>query len=176
MEQYYRTTKPVFTSNGYLYKTQACQLRIKCEEKIKTINNCSVQKRRDNNNLENKTISIIDSFQDIFLEAVDEGLSIIGEIAKNAVYTYLKRTFKMNKQEIPNRIDEYVTAIENMFGTGAKIIQIQTMRNLHKKVGCQIKHYPNHKNLIFTEYVSTIKLEKKQLETRNKKPLIKGFN
>ena len=82
----------------------------------------------------------------------------------------------MNKQQIPHRIDEYVTAIENMFGTGAKIIQIQTMKNLYIKVRCQIKQYTNHKNLTFTEYISTMKLEKEQREIKNKQPLIKGFN
>jgi len=82
----------------------------------------------------------------------------------------------MNKQQIPHRIDEYVTAIENMFGTGAKIIQIQTMKNLYIKVRCQIKKYTNHKNLTFTEYISTMKLEKEQREIKNKQPLIKGFN
>ena len=176
MAQYYKTTKPTFTTNWYLYKTQAYQLRVKREENNKIINNYSIQKWKENNSLENITINITDNFEDIFLEAIDDGLSILGETAKNTVYSYLKRTFKMTKQEIPHRIDEYVTAIENMFGIGAKLIQIQTMKSLYKKVRCQIKQYPNHKNLTFTEYFLTLKLEKEQQETRNKQPLIKGFD
>jgi hypothetical protein len=168
MEQYYRTTKPVFTTNWYLYKTQVYQCRVKREENNKTINYYSAKKREGNNRLKNKTLNITDSFEDIFLEAVDESLSIIGEPAKNTVYNYLKRTFKMNKQEIPYRIDEYITAIEKMFGTGAKIIQIQTLKKLYKKVGCEIKHYPNHKNLTFIEYISTMKLEKEKRENNKK--------
>ena len=163
MEQYYRTTKPVFTTNWYLYKTKACQFRIESEENNKTINNYT-KKRREKNKLQNKTVNIKGNFEDIFLEAVDESLSIIGESAKNTVYAYLKNTFKMNRQEIPHRMDEYVTAIENIFGTGAKIIQIQTMKNLYKKVRYQIKQYPNSKNLTFIEYISTMKLEKQKRE------------
>lgn len=164
MEQYYRTTKPVFTTNWHLYKTKVCQFRSESEENNKTIYNYT-KKRKEKNKLKDETINIKDSFEDIFLEAVDESLSIIiGESAKNSVYAYLKRVFKMNRQEIPHRIDEYITAIENIFGTGAKIIQIQIMKNLYKKVRYQIKQYPNSKNLTFIEYISTMKLEKQKRE------------
>ena len=37
VEQYYKTTKLVFTTNWYLYKTQACQFRVKSDENNKTI-------------------------------------------------------------------------------------------------------------------------------------------
>ena len=52
-----------------------------------------------------------------------------------------------------------------MFGTGAKIIQIQTIKKLYKKVRYQIKQYPNHKNLTFLEHVSAMRLEKEKRET-----------
>jgi hypothetical protein len=98
------------------------------------------------------------------LEAIDEGLSLLGESAKQAIYCHLGKTFKITRQDIPYRIEEFTDAIEGIFGAGAKIVEIQIMKCLYKKVGYTFKHYPKQKNLTFTEYIAAVKLDKNNYE------------
>jgi hypothetical protein len=105
------------------------------------------------------------------LETIDEGLSLLGESSKQVVYFHLEKTFKMNRQDIPYKIEEFNDAIESIFGTGAKILQIQMMKCLFKKVGYKLKNYSGQKNLEFTEYVEAIKLAKKKYENSKEQQL-----
>jgi len=104
--------------------------------------------------VENKTTS----FEEVLLEAIDEGLSMLRESPKQAIYYHLEKTFKMNRLDIPYRIEEFTDAVEKIFGSGAKILEIQIMKCLFKKVGYTFKHYPKQKNLTFTEYIAAARL------------------
>jgi len=106
-------------------------------------------------------------FEELLMEAIDEGLSLLGESSKQVVYFYLGKTFKMNRLDIPYRIEEFIDAIERIFGNGSKILEIQIMKCLFKKVGYTVKHYSKQKNLTFTEYITAIKLEKQNRENIN---------
>jgi len=133
MGQLNRNTKGVknrgvFTTNWYLYKTH---FGPKIEAEKRTMN-----------------------FEEVLLEAIDEGLSLLGESAKQAVYCHLGKTFKMNRLDIPYRLEEFTDAIEGIFGAGAKILEIQIMKCLFKKVGYTFKNYPRPKDLTLTEYVT----------------------
>jgi hypothetical protein len=149
-----------FTTNWYLYKTYLHPL---CRES-QTLNPEPVaqifgsKKRRGfnstNREAENK------KFEEVLLEAIDEGLSLLGESSKQAIYFHLEKAFKMNRLDIPYRIEEFTDAIEKLFGAGAKILEIHIMKCLFKKVGYNFKHYPKQKNLTFTEYIAAVKLEK----------------
>ncbi|MGB9135567.1 MAG: hypothetical protein WCC63_08335, partial [Candidatus Bathyarchaeia archaeon] len=62
-------------------------------------------------------------FKKLLLEAVEESLSTLGETPKQAIYYHLKEAFKIGRQEIPDKIDEFVFAIEDIFGQGAKLLE-----------------------------------------------------
>ena len=168
MEQNNSTTEqekntPTFTTNWYLYKmylrtspTKTTQL----PHKLATIFKPQSETNRSTNKKPVK-------FEKILLEAIDEGLSLIGESAKQVIYIYLEKTFKMDAQDIPSRIEEFSKALENIFGTGSKIIEIQIMKKLFNKVGYSIKNYPSIHDLTFTEYVPAIKQEKEKRENIN---------
>jgi hypothetical protein len=167
MEQLNKKTKEaktmrVFTTNWYLYKTYLHPISKRSQKQnFETVTEIYGSKKRTvlkpkNREAEKKTIK----FEEVLLEAIDEGLSLLGESSKQAVYFHLEKTFKMNRVDIPYRIEEFTDAIEKIFGTGAKIIEIQIMKCLFKKVGYSFKHYPKQKNLTFTEYIVAVKLEK----------------
>lgn len=94
-----------------------------------------------------------DEFNLVMLEAVDEAFSFLGESAKKAIYYHLKEKFRIKREEIPLKIDDFAEAIEEIFGMGAKIIEIQVMKNLYKRVGRKFKYIPREKDLLFTEYL-----------------------
>jgi hypothetical protein len=100
------------------------------------------------------------SFEDLLLEAVDDGLASLAGPVKQAIYYHLEKTFNINIKDIPYKIEEFTTAIEKIFGIGAKILQIQIMKCLYKKVGYTFKSYQEPANLEFIEYVTAVKLAK----------------
>jgi hypothetical protein len=95
-------------------------------------------------------------FEKILIEAVDEGLSSLGESSKKAVYFHLDKNFNIKKQEIPEKIEAFAGAVENIFGFGANFLEIAIMRQLHAKVSQGAKWHIS-KDLTFTEYVSVAK-------------------
>jgi hypothetical protein len=95
-------------------------------------------------------------FDNLLLEAIDEGLSSLGESSKQAIYFYLEKIFKIKKEDIPYKIETFAGAIETIFGPGANFLEIQIMKRLYEKVGVAFKWHGS-KNLTFTEYVTAVK-------------------
>jgi hypothetical protein len=95
-------------------------------------------------------------FKKLLLEAVDEGLSSLGNSSKKVLYSHLDKGFRIKKQEIPEKIDAFADAIENIFGVGAGSIEVLIMKRLHEKAGQNLRwHAP--KDLIFTDYVTVLR-------------------
>ena len=155
MEQLNRKTIPVFTTKWHLYKTCLHPIPIKSKKRKKDLSPRINAKKRTMD------------FEELLMEAIDDGLSLLGESSKQLVYFYLEKNFKINRLDIPYRIDEFIDATERIFGNGAKILEIQMMKCLFKKVGYSIKHYSKQKNLLFSEYITAIKLEKQNRENIN---------
>jgi hypothetical protein len=105
-------------------------------------------------------------FDELLLEAVDEGLSSIGESAKQAIYFYLENVFKIKRHEIPSKIEDFAAALVNIFGLGADCLELLIMTHLYEKVkGIVQLHEP--KDFTFAKYVAAVKqsfLEKKKTE------------
>jgi len=92
-------------------------------------------------------------FDELLLEAVDEGLASIGESSKQAIYFYLETVFNIKRHEIPYKIEDFTAAIEKIFGQGAKCLEILIMNHLYEKVERPIQlHEP--KDFTFTSYVT----------------------
>jgi hypothetical protein len=105
------------------------------------------------------------NFVKLLLEAVDEGLSSLGDSPKQAIYFYLKKEFKLDKRDIPQKIEEFTDAIERIFGLGAKFLEILIMKRLYEKVGHEFEYSQEQKDLVFTEYVDAAKKSfEKQVE------------
>jgi len=150
-----------FTTNWYLYKTYLHPLSKESQTRNpETVTQIFGSKKRRDFNSKNREAENKTKFEEVLLEAIDEGLSLLGESSKHAVYFHLEKAFKMNRLDIPYRIEDFTDAIEKLFGPGAKILEIHIMKCLFKKVGYNFKHYPKQKNITFTEYVATVKLEK----------------
>jgi len=81
---------------------------------------------------------------------MDEALSSLGMSSKH-IYFHLEKNFNINKRDVPHKIREFADAIEEIFGPGARVLEIQIMKRLYEKVG-PFKHFPM-RNLIFSEYV-----------------------
>ena len=58
----------------------------------------------------------------------------LGESAKASIYLYLEKSVGIKKQEIPFRIDDFQNALEQVFGKGARYLEILFIKKLHEKL------------------------------------------
>lgn len=54
---------------------------------------------------------------------MDHALLQLGKSIRYVIYWYLNKEFGMKKEEIPKRPEEFVKALETVFGSGAKVIE-----------------------------------------------------
>jgi len=93
-------------------------------------------------------------FERILLEAVDEGLSTLGESSKVAVYFHLQENFNVKKEEIPCNVEAFAEAMEKIFGQGANFLEILIMKRLHEKVR-GASRLKDSDDFTFTEFVAS---------------------
>ena len=98
------------------------------------------------------------NFEEVLLEAIDEGLSWIGESEKRMTYFYLEKKYKIKRQDIIVRVGDFTEAIEDIFGTGAKLLEIRIMESLFKKIGYIHPFSQNLECLDFTKYIESARM------------------
>ena len=97
-------------------------------------------------------------FKEFLLEAIDAALSLLGNSSKQVVYFYLEKNFNVKKQDIPDKIEEFTIVIERLFGHGAKILEIEIMKNLFVKIGSAFEYFPEKDDLLFIDYVDAARI------------------
>ena len=105
-------------------------------------------------------------FEEVFLEAVDEALSLLGFSAKQAIYYHLEVGFNLKRHEIPRRVEDFADAIEAIFGPGARLIEIKIMEKLYRKTGKKFRFKPKDEDFTFTEYVKVFEEAYKKRRAR----------
>lgn len=114
------------------------------------------------------------NFEKLLLEAVDEGLSSLGESSKQAIYFHLEKGFNIKKQEIPFKIEAFASAIEKIFGLGANFLEILIMKRLYEKLG-GVFEWEEPTDFVFAEYVALAKqcfLKRKRVAERMVEELV----
>lgn len=94
-------------------------------------------------------------FDKLLVSAIDEALNSLGESVKHSIYFHIENQFKVQRKKIPENLAEFQGGLEKIFGVGAQFIEIQIMRNLHKKIGVPLKM--ESEKFEFVEYVGAAK-------------------
>ena len=144
-ELFYKNTKRLVTLWKVRNTMCSCSMS---EPKLKSVFNGKVSVSKSRGNLD---------FKKLVLEAVDEGLSLLGECSKQALFSYLDSTFKIKKQDIPEKIEEFTNAIERIFGNGAKLLEIEILRQLCKKVEHNFEYTSKRNDSFFIDYVEAVR-------------------
>ena len=100
--------------------------------------------------IKNESVELI--FEVMVGQAVDDALSALGESPKQAIYRHLKIVYGINKEDIPNKIDAFANAIEQTFGSVAKLIEIKIIERLHSQYE-DFCYIPKNRQLDFVEYI-----------------------
>ncbi len=97
------------------------------------------------------------TFQELMLEAVDEGFSLLGDASKCAIYLHMEQVFNVSREEIADKVAEFAEAIEKILGPGAELVEIQIMKHLYQEISPNFKYRPIQKNLTFSQYVGAVR-------------------
>ncbi len=100
-------------------------------------------------------------FAVILLDSIDEAFSALGKKVQVSIYFHLETKFALPKQDIPDRSDDFLDALEQIFGQATRQVEILIMKSLNKKVKCNYE-WTGPKWLVpeltFEKYVKLIRL------------------
>lgn len=94
-------------------------------------------------------------FDKLLVRAIDEALNSLGESVKQFIYFYIENKFKLSRDEISENLFEFQGGLERIFGAGAQYIEILIMKNLHAKIGRNLKI--ENKQFEFIDYIGAAK-------------------
>ena len=105
------------------------------------------------------------NFDKLLLEAIDEDLFSLGEVVRASIYIHLEGSFNIKKKEIPRELSDFSSALEQIFGLGARYLEILFMKNIHAKLEVTCKwptyRYPLSKWIVtemtFQEFVGLVR-------------------
>ncbi len=95
-----------------------------------------------------------DNLRKILLEAVEEGLSSLGDSPKEAIFFHLEDSFKIRKDNIPTNLTEFAKALEKIFGPGASYLEKLIVKCLYEKLELEFEEVESWD---FLEYVNNVK-------------------
>jgi len=99
----------------------------------------------------------------VLLQAVDEGLSSLGDSPKQAIFFHLESSFGIKKSNIPSNLREFAEALEEIFGLGASYLEQLIIRRFYDKLGLEFEEVENW-NL--SEYVDSVRRRRAQSQER----------
>ncbi len=91
------------------------------------------------------------SFARLFLECVDEGLSVLGNEPRLAVYQYLSTMCSLQREEIPDKVEEFAGGLRKAMGGASRVMERIILRKLFQKIGSSFRETPD---LEFADYVA----------------------
>ena len=74
-------------------------------------------------------------FDRLLLCAIDEALNSLGKSVRQSIYFHMENKFSINRNEIPGNLQGFQGGLEELFGTGARFIEVLIMKNLHTRIG-----------------------------------------
>ena len=91
-----------------------------------------------------------ESFSQILLECIDEGLSVLGNEPREAAYQFLRTICSLPREEIPERVPEFAAGLKKALGGASKVIERVTLRRLFERIGSNFREVPDAD---FNDYV-----------------------
>ena len=92
--------------------------------------------------------------RDALLQATDQGLAVLGEIVRAAIYERIERSYQLKREEIPEKLETFHQALQDLLGAGAKVMEKLIARNLYRRLGLD---FTEHANWTVVDYVNHAK-------------------
>jgi len=94
-------------------------------------------------------------FEQSLTDAVENVFSSLGESCKQTIYFHLENHYNIDRKKIATKIEDFADALEEMLGSGAKLIEIEIMKALFSKAQT-FKYSPKQETLSFTNYLKNL--------------------
>jgi hypothetical protein len=94
-------------------------------------------------------------FRQILLEAVDYGLTVLGEIVRQAIYGRIEKDHGLKRTEIPERLEAFHKALVSMLGVSAKTVERLIARNLYQRLGLNFTPHPEWTLIEYVDHAKT---------------------
>ena len=101
-----------------------------------------------------ETPKVSKRFDSTIQEAVHEGLLVVGEIVRQAIYRHIEMKYQVKPGEIHMRLEAFDKALTGIFGAGAKIVEKLIAKRLYSKLGLS---FVENENWTLVEYVRDAK-------------------
>ncbi len=82
------------------------------------------------------------TFDESLIESIDEVLTAIGNSIKHKIYLHLKNDCGISKNQIPNRIQDFMNVLQVILGVGARHIELQLIKQIQVKTGISCPFSP----------------------------------
>jgi hypothetical protein len=94
-------------------------------------------------------------FREALLEAVDYGLTVLGEIVKQAIYGQIENHHGLKRAEIPERLEAFHKALESILGVSAKTVERLIAKNLYQRLGLNFTSHPEWTLIEYVDHAKT---------------------
>jgi len=84
------------------------------------------------------------------LDAVDYGLLALGEIVRATIYERIERSYQVRREEIPDKLDTFHKALQELLGKGAEVVRRLIAKNLYSRLDLK---FTEHENWTLADYV-----------------------
>ena len=69
------------------------------------------------------------------LQAVDDGLLVLGEGPRMAIYGYIESSYQVRRENNPDKLLTFHRALQDLLGSGAKMMERLIARDLYSRLG-----------------------------------------
>jgi hypothetical protein len=91
---------------------------------------------------------------DSLVQAVDEALLVPGEIVRTTIYERIERSYQVRREEIPEKLEIFHRALQQLLGVSGKVMEKLIARNLYRRLGLS---FEKHDGWTLVDYVNHAK-------------------
>lgn len=84
------------------------------------------------------------------LDAVDYGLLAPGVIVRATIYERIERGYQIRREEIPDKLDTFHKALQELLGKSAEVVKRLIAKNLYSRLDLE---FTEHENWTLADYV-----------------------
>ena len=96
------------------------------------------------------------AFNQTFLDAIDSAFTMFGDNASQAIYRYLQNSYGISRKDLPEKVELFAIALENLFGKASVLVELKIMATLHQSA-TEFKFSSRANDLSFVCYVEAFR-------------------
>lgn len=90
----------------------------------------------------------------VLLEAVDEGLLVLGANVRLEIFRYSERKCQVTREDIPQKMEAFHRVLESIFGHAVENVEKLIVKRLYQKLGLT---FVNREDWTLVDYVDHAK-------------------